>query len=240
MKILANGGLNLSELDGWWAEAYSDDVGWAIGDGKEHDEEPQWDAAEAGALYTKLEQEIIPRFYNREANGLPLAWIEHVRESMARLTPQYSADRTVREYTEKYYVPAALAYRERAEKDGESAARILRWRQAITEHWGTVRFGPATVQTNDGYHDFQLGIYLGEISPEFVQVELYANALAGGSPERHVMTRANRLEQASTNECLYRARVPATRPAVEYTPRLMPHNDEANVPLEAFQILWQR
>jgi len=240
MKILANGGLNLSELDGWWAEAYSDDVGWALGDGKEHGEEPQWDAAEADALYTKLEQEIIPLFYNREANGLPLAWIERVRESMARLTPQYSADRTVREYTEKYYVPAASAYRERAKEDGASAARILHWRQAVAEHWGTARFGPATVQTNDGHHDFQLPIHLGDLSSEFVQVELYANALAGGSPERHVMKCEAGPEQSSTNECLYLARVPATRPAVDYTPRLIPHNDEAIVPLEAFQILWQR
>jgi glycogen phosphorylase len=240
MKILANGGLNLSELDGWWAEAYADDVGWAIGDGKERGEDPQWDAAEADALYTKLEEEIIPLFYYRDAHGLPITWIERVRESMARLTPQYSADRAVREYTEKYYVPAASAYGERAKEDGASAARILRWRQAIAEHWGTARFGPATVQTNDGHHDFQLRIYLGDLSPEFVQVELYANALPGGSPERHVMTRETGAEQASTIECLYSARVPATRPAVDYTPRLIPHNDEAVVPLEAFQILWQR
>jgi starch phosphorylase len=73
-----------------------------------------------------------------------------------------------------------------------------------------------------------------------VKVELYANALPGGSPERHVMTRETGLEQASINECLFSARVPATRPAVDYTPRLIPHNDEALVPLEAFQILWQR
>jgi glycogen phosphorylase len=240
MKILANGGLNLSELDGWWAEAYADDVGWAIGDGRERGEDPQWDAAEADALYTKLEQEIIPLFYNRDANGFPIAWIERVRESMARLTPQYSADRAVREYTEKYYVPAASKYRERAKEDGSPAARILRWRQALAEHWGTAHFGPATVQTNDGHHDFRLSIHLGDLSPEFVQVELYADALPGGSPERAVMSRETGAEQVSTNECLYSVRLPVTRPAVDYTPRLIPHNDEAIVPLEASQILWQR
>jgi starch phosphorylase len=240
MKILANGGLNMSELDGWWAEAFADDVGWAIGDGKERGEDPQWDAAEADALYTKLEQEIIPLFYYRDAHGLPIAWIERVRESMARLTPQYSADRTVREYTEKYYLPAASAYRERAKEDGASAARILDWRQGVAEHWGKACFGPATVQTNDGHHDFQIPIQLGDLSPEFVQVELYANALNGGSPERHVMTREKLPEQASTTQTLYRARMAATRPALDYTPRLIPHNDEALVPLEAFQIMWQR
>jgi len=239
MKILANGGLNLSELDGWWAEAYADDVGWAIGDGKERGDDPQWDAAEAEALYAKLEQEIIPLFYYRDASGLPVAWIKRVRESMARLTPQYSADRTVREYTEKYYLPAASAYRDRATEDGASAARIMGWRQKVAEGWDKAQFGPTRVQTKDGSHHFSLSIDLGDLSPEFVEVELYANGLAGGA-ERHVMTREVAPQPGSTNAFVYTARVSATRPAADYTPRLIPHNNQAMVPLEAFQILWQR
>ena len=66
MKVLVNGGLNLSELDGWWAEAYSPEVGWAIGDGKEHGEDPAWDAQEAETVYTLLESEVIPEFYEHE------------------------------------------------------------------------------------------------------------------------------------------------------------------------------
>src|SRR5437899_12082227 len=65
MKILVNGGLNLSELDGWWAEAYSPEVGWAIGDGHEHDHDPALDRAEADRLYTRLEQEVVPAFYSQ-------------------------------------------------------------------------------------------------------------------------------------------------------------------------------
>jgi len=239
MKILANGGLNLSELDGWWAEAYADDVGWAIGDGKERGDDPQWDAAEAEALYAKLEQEIIPLFYYRDTSGLPVAWIKRVRESMARLTPQYSADRTVREYTEKYYLPAASAYRDRATEDGASAARIVGWRQKVVEGWDKAQFGPTRVHTNDGYHHFSLSIDLGDLSPEFVEVELYANGLPGGA-ERHIMTREIAPQPGSTNTLVYTARVSATRPATDYTARLIPHNHGAMVPLEAFQILWQR
>jgi starch phosphorylase len=240
MKVLANGGLNLSELDGWWAEAYAADVGWAIGDGREHGEDPQWDAAEADALYTKLEQEIIPLFYYRDDHGLPIAWIERVRESMARLTPQYSADRTVREYTEKYYLPAAVAYSERAREDGAASARILRWQEAVKEHWASARFGPTTVETRDGYHHFQLQIELGDLVPDFVRVDLYADALPGGSPEHHVMTRETGQEPATIDACLYSVRVPAARPSSDYTPRLIPYNGEAIMPLEAPQILWQR
>jgi len=101
MKVLVNGGINLSELDGWWAEAYTPELGWAIGDGNEHGDDPAWDAIEADQLYNLLEQEVVPEFYNRNEKGIPAAWISRMRESMAQLTPRFSADRTVREYTEQ-------------------------------------------------------------------------------------------------------------------------------------------
>ena len=75
MKILVNGGLNLSELDGWWAEAYAPTFGWALGDGAEHGEDPGVDAAEAGQLYELLEQQVIPEFYSRDENNVPRAWV---------------------------------------------------------------------------------------------------------------------------------------------------------------------
>jgi len=117
MKVLVNGGLNLSELDGWWAEAYQPDVGWALGDGAEHGSDPAWDRQEAEALYALLKQEVIPAYYERDAQGLPQAWLSFMRESMARLTGQFSTNRMVREYTESYYLPAAAAYREGCSAD---------------------------------------------------------------------------------------------------------------------------
>ena len=90
MKVLVNGGINLSELDGWWAEAYTPEVGWALGDGQEHGDDPAWDAAEAEALYDLLEREVIPEFYTRDENGIPTAWVTRMRESMARLTPLFA------------------------------------------------------------------------------------------------------------------------------------------------------
>ena len=118
MKVLVNGGINLSELDGWWAEAYTPEVGWALGDGQEHGDDPAWDAAEAANLYDLLEREVIPEFYTRDENGIPNAWVARMRESMARLTPRFSTNRTVREYTEQHYLPAAAAYRGRAADKG--------------------------------------------------------------------------------------------------------------------------
>ena len=123
MKVLVNGGLNLSELDGWWAEAYTPEVGWALGDGKEHGDDPNVDAAEAGELYDLLERQVVPEFYARDQNGIPTAWVARIRESMARLTPQFSANRVVRQYTREYYLPGASAYRRGRRKTGRWLSR---------------------------------------------------------------------------------------------------------------------
>jgi starch phosphorylase len=131
MKVLVNGGINLSELDGWWAEAYTPEVGWALGDGMEHGDDPAWDAGEAEALYDLLEREVIPEFYTRDEQGIPGAWVNRMRESMAQLTPQFSASRTVREYTEQHYLPAASAYLGRAADKGKFGVEMVEWRRDL-------------------------------------------------------------------------------------------------------------
>src|ERR1051326_7203819 len=93
MNVLVNGGINLSELDTWWAEAYTPEVGWALGDGREHGDDPAWDAVEADALYDLLEREVIREFYTRDERGIPTAWVKRMRESMARLTPDRKSTR---------------------------------------------------------------------------------------------------------------------------------------------------
>ncbi|HOL71931.1 MAG TPA: alpha-glucan family phosphorylase [Bryobacteraceae bacterium] len=236
MKVLVNGGLNVSELDGWWAEAYSPEVGWAIGDGKEHGDDPAWDAVEARQLYDLLEREIIPQFYARNARGIPEAWVAKVRESMARLTPFYSANRTVREYTEEHYLPAAAVYRERCARGGALAAEIQEWQKALEIHWGRIRFGAVRVETSNGEHCFEAQVYLGELDPSAVRVELYAE---GTPPTRKLMDQGQPLVGA-VNGFLYSARVPADRPASNYTPRVVPFKPGAKVPLEAPFILWQQ
>ena len=138
MKVLVNGGLNFSELDGWWVEAYSPEVGWAIGDGQEHGEDPAWDAAEADAMYALLENEVIPDFYERTPEGIPVKWLKRVRESMARLTPEFSAGRAIRDYTEDHYLPAAVAYQERGKDDGVVGAEPF---EMGPEHHSALEFG---------------------------------------------------------------------------------------------------
>ncbi|HKV55052.1 MAG TPA: alpha-glucan family phosphorylase, partial [Candidatus Binataceae bacterium] len=176
MKVLVNGGLNISELDGWWAEAYSPDVGWSLGDGEYHEHDPDRDAVEAEELYSLLEQKVIPSFYDRNEAGIPVRWVAKIRESMARLTPQFSANRAVREYSEKYYLPAAQTYRKRAKNHGAIGAELLEWHEQLRRSWTAIDFGDFRVETSLGQHQFHLQVSLGTLDPEAVEVELYADS----------------------------------------------------------------
>ena len=237
MKVLVNGGLNASELDGWWAEAFAPDLGWALGDGREHGEDPAWDAAEADALYSLLEREIVPQFYARDERGIPTAWVRRMRESMARLTPQFSTNRTLRQYTEEHYLPAAAAYRERSLENGKPAMDVLEWTRQLERHWPAIRFGPLTVDKDHDQFAFAVQVYLDELDPDAVGVELYSDSADG--PFRQTMQRGGALV-GSTHGFTYLGRVPADRPESAYTPRVVPRKPGAAVPLEANQILWQR
>ena len=239
MKVLVNGGLNLSELDGWWAEAYAPDLGWALGDGQEHGNDAGWDAAEAVTLYERLERELIPEFYARDAKGIPTAWVARMRESMARLTPLFSADRAVREYTEQHYLPAAIALRSRVANKGASARQMVDWRHSLEQKWGALRFGEVKVETKGQQHIFDVQVYLNDLDPKAVQVELYADGVNGGNPVRQEMKNVRRLVGASGGY-VYSATVPAARSPADYTTRVIPHYEGVAIPLENKRILWQR
>ncbi len=239
MKVLVNGGLNLSELDGWWAEAYAPEVGWALGDGREHGDDPAWDAAEAAALYDLLEREVVPEFYSRNESGIPSAWVKRMRESMARLTPRFSAARTVSEYTEQHYLPAAAAYGERAANKGAAGRQMVDWQHALDRNWGSLSFGEWRVETKEGQHVFEVELFLNDLDPSAVRVELYADGINGGDPVRQEME-CMRPQPDASRRCVFQATAPATRPAGDYTARVIPQRSGASVPLEAAQILWQR
>ena len=239
MKVLVNGGVNLSELDGWWAEAYTPAVGWALGDGQEHGYDPAHDAAEAGALYDLLEREVIPEFYSRDQNGVPTAWIQRMRESMAQLTPRFSASRAVREYTEQHYLTAAALYRERAAKQGAVAKQIVDWRQAVDGKWDVLRFGDLRVESKGDQHVFEVEILLNDLNPNSVRVELYADGIGGEAAVRMEMKLVNAQSDAA-GRSVYRASVSNVRPASDYTPRVIPQRSGVAIPLESTRILWQR
>lgn len=236
MKVLVNGGLNLSALDGWWAEAYTDDVGWALGDGLEHDE-PGWDAMEANQLYTLLEDRVIPEFYARDTSDVPRAWVARMRASMKRLAPQFSSNRMLCDYVEQSYLPAARAYHHRAGNGGAVASALHAWETELYKHWEHVRLGTPEAMPMGGAWQFSIQIDLGHLDPNTVAVELYADPRDGGEPEIMPMQRTKPVTGA-TRGYLYRAQVSAQRPAQDYTVRVLPRHAQANVPSELPLILW--
>jgi starch phosphorylase len=236
MKILVNGGLNLSERDGWWAEAYRADVGWAIGDGQEHGNDPNWDAQEAKETYRLLEEEIIPCYYERDGRGIPTAWIARMRTSMAELTPQFSTNRMLREYVDRLYLTAARNYHKRTADGAKESVRLCHWLELLERHWQKLHFGRLDVQREDKDYTITVTAYLDELDPKAVQVQLYAEPQGSAGAEIHVMEAAK--TDGTANSYLYRARIPALRPAEDYTPRIIPYFDGVAVPLEARQILW--
>ncbi len=235
MKVLANGGLNISELDGWWAEAYCSEVGWAIGDGQEHGEDPHWDDIDALKLYELLEHEVVPEFYNRDSKGIPRAWLTRMRESMARLTPQYSANRSVREYTEKYYLPGAAAFKERTANKGTWGDQVIAWQKDLNSQWPALSFGEVKVDSSENRHAFEVQLHLNGLDGKFVTVELYADGKDGAEPIHKEMKR----DAGNSKIGIYRVVVDGQRPPTDYTPRVVARFPGIEVPLEAAEILWQ-
>jgi starch phosphorylase len=160
-----------------------------------------------------------------------------MRESMARLTPKFSTNRVVRQYTDNYYLEAASGYLARAADHGRLGRDLLEWQAALGKHWSALRFGAATSVQQGDQHVFQVQVYLDELDPDAVKVELYADGVNGGEPIQLAMVRGERLV-GSANGFIYTARVPANRPVRDYTPRISAHHIGAFVPLEASHILW--
>jgi starch phosphorylase len=162
-----------------------------------------------------------------------------MRESMALLTPEFSANRAVRQYTDNYYLPAANALRERSKDNAALGNALLHWQCRVSEHWPRLRFGDSTVESDASRHVVHVQAYLDELDPAAVRVELCAEGRAGGQPVRVVMERGDPLI-GSMNAYTFTASVPADRPATDFTPRLVPFHPAASIPLEANQILWYK
>lgn len=235
MKVLVNGGLNASVPDGWWAEAYSPETGWVIGDGHRDADDATQDRRDAEALYNLLENQIIPEFYTRNDNGIPERWMYKMRKSMADLTPRFSSNRTVREYTEKYYLPAAGKYLKRAAGKGEQGVRLVNAGRELNSRWSGLAFNDVTVTNLGNGYSFSAVVFLNGIDPARVSVEIFANGTNGGDPERIKMS-----GKSAGNNCEYQGRVVTERPPGDYTLRIIPEYESVAVPLENQLIHWQR
>jgi starch phosphorylase len=245
MKVVPNGGLNLSIPDGWWCEGYRPETGWAIGKGEDYADHSYQDAVESSALYDLLEHDVVPLFYTREADGLPRGWLQRMKRSMKLLAPAFSTNRMLWEYSERYYVPAARCS-ERMSGDGLAKAReVAAWKEKVGRGWAGVRV-ESVVEARPGAHRVGEGfaltatVRLGEISPDDVAVEAYYGPLGATREVGRGESVALRLE-ASLGDGVHRygGTVPCERSGMQgYSVRVRPSHPEACGLLGAGLVTW--
>jgi len=178
MKLLANGGLNFSTIDGWWVEGYQPGVGWAIGEGEDYEDNSYQDEVEANAIYNVLEKEIVPMYYDRGLDSMPHQWIAMMKKAMVTLCPFFNTHRMLIEYTSRYYEPAARDYKKLTTAKGKAVKELVRWKEFMDKAWSQVKI----IDVDAGQlHDItahsnlkvKIDVYLGDIPPEHVTVDVY-------------------------------------------------------------------
>ncbi len=178
MKAVVNGGLNLSVLDGWWDEGFNGENGWAVGE-RIPIEDPHFrDEVESDSIYSVLEEEIVPLFFDRDEKGVPSGWLERVKNSIATLSPRFNTYRMVSDYNEKFYINAAGNFKKLKENDFTPLKEFIKWKANIEKYFGDIKISDITY---DKKLNFSVGeklkvdvlTDLGAIKPEDVKVEVY-------------------------------------------------------------------
>lgn len=232
MKAALNGSLNLSILDGWWAEFYDEDNGWAIpsadaaGDGAERD------TLEADSMYDLIEHQIAPRFYDRAEGGVPVRWVDSIRHTLATLSPALSADRMVREYVERLYVPAAAAARSIGANAFQPARALSAWKERVTAAWPQVHVthvesgGVDSVpQVGETLH-LRANVDTGGLGADDIAVEVVYGRARDGDRLDDVKHAVLELAESEPGQPLtFAGSVPLARPgSFGYNVRVVPKN----------------
>jgi starch phosphorylase len=182
MKAGMNGVLHASILDGWWCEAYAGDNGFAVGWGEEHADAEQGDRLEAQHLYRLLEDDIVPLFYQRDERDLPRGWIAAMKRSIQTVAPVFNTSRMVKEYAERYYVPASKRYLRMTDAALAQAWSLLAWKERIISGWPSVKIESVTAGSSPRVvagADLKATavVHLGALQPDDIEVDLYFGKL---------------------------------------------------------------
>jgi len=241
MKVLVNGGLNISELDGWWAEAYAPDLGWALGntESPNDNEDPRAiDEKDAEQLYDILEQQVIPYFYQRDDAGIPVQWVQMIRRSMSQLTPMFSSNRMLYEYTEKLYLPAMHDFKSRAENGAELAKKLERWDACLRIHQDKIHWGDLRIYCENDARHFTVSVYFGDIPADYLQVQLYADPFDQDDMPICLDMQRGAALPGSLNGFVFDTVLNTQRPINNFTPRVVGLQGTAHIPAENAFISW--
>jgi starch phosphorylase len=245
MKVVPNGGLNVSVLDGWWDEAYEPGLGWAIGERTQTGDQAQQDDLDSRSLYSRLENEISPTFYRRSSNGVPTEWVRMIKNSIRRLAAQFSSNRMVAQYANEIYVPAMTSFEELSADGCAGAKRALEWRDRVTSDWKAV--GVISVTDTAGVNNVmgdavqvRAVVELGSISPTDVRVQAVVGKVG---PNRELMhTRVTDLLRISGegSRHVFGGAIGCDFPGHQgYTVRLVPYHPDVLIPNELQLVTWE-
>jgi starch phosphorylase len=244
MKAVANGVLNLSIIDGWWAEAYTPEVGWAIGRGEVYDDLDYQDRVEAEALYNLLERDVVPMFYDR-AGRMPRRWVEQMKASIGALSHFFNTNRMVAEYTHRFYMPLAVRSEKLCSDDFARAKALAAWRERLSQAWSQVRVDaidgdlPSELHVGQTFRA-QATVFLGDLKPDEVCVQLYEGLVnPEGELVRGVPVSMKLAEKLDDNHYRFRAETVCTMSGLHgYTVRVLPNHEDLVTGFQPGQVRW--
>jgi starch phosphorylase len=253
MKAIANGVLNLSTLDGWWDEVWearsedSQTIGWAIGQGETYEDPNYQDQVEAEALYDILERDVVPIFYDRRADGLPHRWISLMKSSIGELCHNFNTNRMVREYAERFYLPAHLRHKLMLADEGARAKSLQASITAIRDAWPQIRIEmidselPAEIESGENVR-FRARVFSGPLTPEDLRVELYAGPLnADGDIEKPEIIEMKPVGRDNDAHLYETTSIPCCGSGRHgYTARVLPHHTDLGNAFAPRLILWAK
>lgn len=245
MKVVPNGGLNCSVLDGWWDEAYSPELGWAIGDRLQHDDPTQQDISDAHSLYHLLETEIAPRFYHRVSSAMPKAWLQMIKGSMAELGPRFNTQRMVREYAQRFYFPAWKAYARLTSNDLAAARSANAWRERMRSEFSKVRIlevsHSASVENELGQtFEVTAKVDLNGLDDGEVRLEVLFGQAMGNRELGEYDVLPMDLVSRDGKVATYSRTVPMSRPGHRgFVVRAVPHHIDVAIPGELNIVKWE-
>ena len=245
MKAACNGALNLSVLDGWWCEGYSNETGWAIGKEEEYDDLNYQDVVESSEMYDLLEKEIVPLFYNRGEDGLPRGWIALMKSMMQAICPVFNTNRMVYEYNQRFYQPLMRRCQELTADNFTMAKSLAAWKQKVYQGWSGIKIN--YVKNNDSMEqkvgnvfEVEAGITLGSLSPDDVSVEIYNGMVDGEENYSSSQPIPMMYKGAESASYIFICQVPCQKSGLHgYTLRILPKNAALFNPYELGLIKWE-
>ncbi len=247
-KVGLNAGINFSVLDGWWVEGYNGKNGWAFGDREDFRSLEELDNWDSEAIYDILENEIAPLYYKRGEDGIPHEWIQVMKQSLATIMPQFNTTRMVKDYVRQCYQPALRLGEKFAQENFAVAREFAEWRERITNAWSNVRVVMDNLKPNEEVVlkfseplRLQARVYLGEIEPADVTVQVYyfqERPDFEHTPTYQTME-MTRKRQTEEGAYIYEAAiVPGNSGHFRYTVRVLPNNKRLVTPVELGLISW--